>query len=73
MDLLVTDGIFGEVRKHIKVVQFKAGGAWEIFVDNYREGSIIFYGTKPMARMHERSLLTGDDLMILLDMLQGLA
>ena len=70
MDLLETEGIFGEIRKRIRVTQFSPAGGWEIFVDDFREGSIMFYGNRPLARMHRSSLLTGDDLLILLDMLR---
>jgi len=71
MDLLITQGIFGEERKTFKVTQYRPGGTWEIFVNDYREGSVNFYRAKPIMYMHERSLLSGDDLWILLDMLQS--
>lgn len=71
MDLLETQGAFGEEFKWIKVSQSRADGSWEIFIDGYRQGSVIFYRDKFVAHFNSRSLLSGDDLSVVLDMLAG--
>ena len=71
MDFLAIQGVFGEESKWIRVSAPKAGGSWEIFVDSYRQGSITFYKDQYVVHMNDRSLLNGDDLWILLDMLQA--
>lgn len=62
-------GAFGDEHKCIKVTRSRADGSWEIFVNMYRQGSITFYRDKYVAHFNSRSLLSGDDLLILLDWL----
>jgi hypothetical protein len=69
MDLLEMQGAFGEGFKCIKVSRSRADGSWEIFVDGYRQGSVTFYEDRYVAHFNNRSLLSGDDLGILLDVL----
>ena len=68
--MLCVQGAFGDERREIRLSIAKGGGSWELFVDNYRQGSITFYRNQYVVHLNDRSCLSGDDLMILLDILE---
>lgn len=71
MELLGWQGLFGDEQKCVQLTMFQDGGAIEIFVDKYREGSINFYSTGMAVHMHPMTSLTGDDIYILLELIKS--
>jgi hypothetical protein len=69
VDLLELEALFGDKRKQVRLSMFREAGNIDIFVEDYREGSITSYLTGIEIHLHPRSCLTGDDLYVLLDLL----
>lgn len=70
MQTLEFYAIFSNENKIIKVIEQKSSGACEIYIDNYLQGTLTTYKGDYNVHLNNKSCLTGDDVMILIEMLK---